>query len=171
MPKKPLRRPYRENGLTYIPLTRGFRALVDRDVAEEAAQWNWFARTKGHGSRNTYAVRTDYSGEKTATIQLHTLVLPPKEGFVVDHINGDTLDNRRCNLRYATLSQNMINRRMPRRRPGARGTYQTLSGRWAAAIAKDGRRCHLGVFDTLDEARSAYNEAALRLHGEFALLS
>lgn len=171
MPRKPLRRPYRENGLVYLPLTRGFRTLLDENVAEQAAKWNWFARTKGHGSNNTYAVRTDYSGEKTATVQIHTLVLPPKEGFVVDHINGDTLDNRRCNLRYATLSQNMINRKMPRSKPGTRGTRQTLTGRWAAVITKDRKTYHLGVFDTLEEARAAYNEAALRLHGEFALLS
>lgn len=170
MPAKPLRRPVIEGAIAYIPLTRGFYALVDADYAEIVCQWNWFARTKSHGSRNTYAVRTDYDGSKQATIQMHSLIRPPRAGLVVDHVNGNTLDNRRVNLRYATRAQNTMNRPMPRKSDGERGTYQLPNGRWRAIIGANGERVYLGVFATHEEARAAYVEAAKQMHGRFAYL-
>lgn len=86
----------------------------------------------------------------------------------VDHVNGDTHDNSATNLRIATRSQNMRNRkRHENNRLGARGVYRKSNGRYAAAISCDGRRYHLGNYDTVEEASIAYRAAAVVAHGEF----
>lgn len=88
----------------------------------------------------------------------------------VDHINGNRLDNRRCNLRLATHEQNMHNAR--RRKDNSSGfkgvSWKVRDRKWYAAIEISGKRIHLGVFDTAEEAHVAYCGAADRLHGEFA---
>jgi hypothetical protein len=88
----------------------------------------------------------------------------------IDHIDGNPRNNRLANLRVATNSQNQGNSR--RRRHSASGFkgayYHKPSGRWRAAIRKDGVRIQLGRFDTPEEAHAAYCKAAAALHGEFA---
>lgn len=112
----------------------------------------------------------------TTNKRLSHLVLPPKKGFLVDHANGQTLDNRRTNLRLATPSQNRANSRRNRAfddsaYPGVtknkfRGEW---TGRWQAALMFKGQRRYLGSFDTEVEAAYAYHEEAVRLYGDFAL--
>lgn len=90
----------------------------------------------------------------------------------VDHINGNRGDNRISNLRLATCSENLCNRvRQKNNTSGLKGVswigqYQ----KWQATIRFGGRNKFLGRFDTKEEAANAYNEAALKHHGEFAML-
>ena len=87
----------------------------------------------------------------------------------VDHINGSRADNRWCNLRAATQSENQANRRVKRSvANGLKGIEKHHSGRWVARICKEGRRYHLGMFDTAEEAHAVYAVCAEALHGEFA---
>lgn len=90
----------------------------------------------------------------------------------IDHINGDKRDNRISNLREATRSQNMCNRRAkPNSRSGIKGVHwHPQARRWRSAIAINGKSKHLGYFDTIDEARDAYAAAAQAVHGDFARL-
>ncbi len=92
---------------------------------------------------------------------------PPEQ---IDHINGNRDDNRRCNLRAATESQNKCN--TPRRRNnccGYKGVhFHKETGKWRARIKFRGLICELGLHDTATLAHSAYVHAAHRLHGEFA---
>ena len=96
------------------------------------------------------------------------------EGFVVDHINGDRLDNRIENLRLATYSQNSANaKRHSRNTSGLKGASRVFkrgkwTGRWQATITYRREQMYLGSFDTKEEAHAAYLEAARRLQGEFA---
>lgn len=92
------------------------------------------------------------------------------DGFV-DHRNGDTLDNRRENLRPATRAQNAWNRgKLSTNRSGHKGVSKDADGRrWIAKIEVNGVR-HRKAFKVLEEAAAWYREAALRLHGEFARL-
>ncbi len=86
----------------------------------------------------------------------------------IDHINCNKLDNRRENLRVATRSQNMFNRTAQRNnRSGLKGVTKR-KGKWTARIQKDGIQYDLGLFNTPEEASTAYTEAAEQLHGEFA---
>lgn len=88
----------------------------------------------------------------------------------IDHANRDRSDNRLCNLREATHSQNMGN--MARRADnscGLKGIYQIPStGRWRARIKAQGKKIELGVHDTKEAAHAAYREGASRYFGEFA---
>lgn len=89
----------------------------------------------------------------------------------VDHRNGNRLDNRIENLREATRSQNCANMGVARHNSsGFKGvSYNRLTGRWHAYISHEGRRHHLGLFGTVEAAAAAYDEAAIRLKGDFAL--
>lgn len=96
------------------------------------------------------------------------------EGKVVDHINGNRLDNRIDNLRLATYSQNSANaKRHSRNTSGLKGASRVKkngkwTGRWQASITYQRRQINLGYFDTKEEAHAAYLEAARSLQGEFA---
>lgn len=94
---------------------------------------------------------------------------PGESGFEIDHINGDTMDNRFCNLRKAVHAENTRNKREARRSAtGCKGVYfDKARNKFSAEVAYEGRRYRLGRFDSLSEARMARDEAARRLHGEF----
>ena len=100
---------------------------------------------------------------------LHREILPPPPGLLVDHINGDRLDNRRSNLRTATPSQNNANSRDRPRKSGFRGVYpHRPTGRWIAQVSVAGRPQHLGIFDDPRDAARAYDLAAREQWGPFA---
>lgn len=152
-----------------IPLTQGQFAIVDDEDAELVlAQGRWFAKRDG---------RTFYAGRKTrrvgggqATLHLHTLLT----GWpLVDHVNGDGLDNRRANLRPATKVENSRNRRLQsNNRSGFRGvSWITAKRRWRASICVQGRRIYLGHYTTPEAAAAAYDAAAREHFGEFARLN
>ena len=82
----------------------------------------------------------------------------------VDHINGDRLDNRFCNLRLVTNSQNQGNRRKILARSGYKGVYPLPTGKWTAQYNK----IHLGVFDTTELAAKAYDKYVIENLGEYA---
>jgi len=88
----------------------------------------------------------------------------------VDHINGDSTDNRLCNLRDATHSQNQANRK--RRRNTASGhkgvSWHQQTGKWRASVIKDGKRHSAGLHDTPELAAKAYLSKATELFGKFA---
>jgi hypothetical protein len=82
----------------------------------------------------------------------------------IDHINGNTLDNRWANLREATRSENNMNRAPD---PNRGASFHKPSGLWQAYIKKNGRQIALGYFKTAEEAHAAYLIAAKTLHGAF----
>jgi hypothetical protein len=88
----------------------------------------------------------------------------------IDHINGDRSDNRFCNLRAATASQNRCNTKLLKRNSaGLKGAHRIKkSNRWGSSIRANGITHHLGTFTTAEEAHSTYVEAAKRMFGEFA---
>lgn len=154
-----------------IPLSNGRVALVDNRAYPLVMRYRpWVALVQG---KRIYAVRRYWEGGKRRSLRMHRLILPGVA--IVDHINGNGLDNRRCNLRDATKSENGFNagpyngRRFKgvsfdkRARPADRP--------WRAMIQAHGRRHYLGHFTTEVEAAMAYDDAARRLHGRFARLN
>lgn len=90
------------------------------------------------------------------------------EGMFVDHIDGDPTNNRRGNLRIVSKTENAANAASRGGASQYRGVSPTRNGRWQAQISREGVRMHLGTYDTEEAAAAAYDEAAIRLHGEFA---
>ncbi len=87
----------------------------------------------------------------------------------IDHINRDPLDNRFANLRPATSLQNSWNSERPLGSVGVKGVTQvTKSDRYFSRIRIGKTRVHLGCFDTVEEAKAAYDAAVVKYHGEFA---
>jgi hypothetical protein len=95
--------------------------------------------------------------------------MKPPRGMVIDHIDGNGLNNCRSNLRICTQRQNNYNKRGKRRFTGVR-RYREGS-KYAARIIKDGKNYYIGSFDDPIEAAKARDRKALELHGEFAHLS
>jgi len=104
---------------------------------------------------------------------MHRFLMQPPPGMQIDHINGDGLDNRRCNLRLATNTQNRRNGKAH-----SDGTsrfkgvcWDKFRGRWRADITFENRSIHLGRFHSETDAAIAYDAAARDLFGEFARLN
>lgn len=146
-----------------IPLTRGKFAIIDDEDAERVNQFTWFFGPQGYAAR-----QGERDGDKRTLIHLHRVIMNAPATMQVDHINGDTLDNRKSNLRLCTHAENVINR------PGRPGEskYKGVSldkrrGRWYARHAKQ----HIGSFATEEEAAQAYDEFVKDKYGEFAWLN
>ena len=107
-------------------------------------------------------------------IKLHRYLLGITDPSIrVDHINRNGLDNRRCNLRLATPSQNQHNKVAYRNnKSGYKGVSWHKGGRkWIAQIKCGEIHKYLGLYRSKEDAANAYNQAALWLHGEFAVLN
>ena len=93
-----------------IPLSKGFVALVDDEDYEFLSQWKWHVNIRG---TNKYAQSRKYirGVGNDKMVKMHRLVMKPKNGEDVDHINGNSLDNRKQNLRLCSRGQNVSNKR------------------------------------------------------------
>jgi hypothetical protein len=143
-----------------IPLNHGFVAVVDDEDYPLVAGSKWSV-TRAHGlPPHAQATR---GGRR---VLMHRLILGCERGVLVDHIDGDGLNNRRGNLRLGTPTLNMQNRRGPARnsKTGVRGVYRhKSSGLYCATVIVDGRRGFEGYFKTLEEADAAVRAARARL--------
>jgi hypothetical protein len=103
---------------------------------------------------------------------MHRQLIAPPAGYVIDHVNGCGLDNRRANLRLATAAQNAWNAGKRSGRSGYKGVWLAKNkGLWRASIVCCGQRKHLGYFRDKCAAAKAYDRAAQEYHGEFAMLN
>lgn len=158
-----------------IPLTKGKVTIVDASDYDWLMQFAWHAHSRTrHGCRQFYAVRamTNFSGvgPRQFHVWMHRVILGCKNREFADHINGDSLDNRRQNLRKSTTAQNAQNAGLcSTNTSGFKGvSFYGLKTGWRAAIRCNGKRFILGNFPTPEEAAKAYDKAAKELHGEFA---
>lgn len=148
----------------FKPLTKGFVALVStQDVALLDAH-SWWASI----GKNTVYVRRSLG---RTTTSLHRGIINPAPDNVVDHKDGNGLDNRRENIREATKPQNSINR-LNRVVPKS-GFYGVAPNRkrWSACIHKESGLIYLGLFKTPEEAARVRDAAAIQEYGEFAVLN
>ncbi len=154
-----------------ILLTRGQCAIVDDSDFPSLNKNRWYALWSAC-TKSFYAVRKSPRSEGHKTIGMARVILGIADKKMnADHINHDTLDNRRTNLRAATHAQNRQNRRgaQSNSATGVLGVYPCKkTGGFQAQIRTNGRVVHLGLFDNIKEASAARAMASIRYHGEFA---
>jgi hypothetical protein len=143
-----------------IPLTKGRTTIVDDDDYDWLFRWNWVFSSSG------YALRTVTENGRRRFFQMHRVIMDAQPGQLVDHIDGNRLNNSRDNLRIVTRSQNNWNRK-PNRGHRYKGVYPHARG-WHARIRVNNRRLHLGYFDEACAAARVYDAAAHHFFGHFA---
>jgi len=162
-----------------IPLTQGQVTIVD-DIDADLAEIKWYARflPKYANGGKFVASRGIYIEGTTRAVYMHRVILSRMLGRellrneYVDHIHGNTLDNRRSEIRLSTPSQNNMNKhKQSNNTSGYKGVYLCKrSNKWRVSIWANGKRKAFGHFDNAADAYIAYCKEAANLHGEFAQL-
>lgn len=146
------------DGTHTVVLTKGYEALIDSADAFMVGKCAWCVSL--NESHRPY-VKGRPDGRKL--VRLHRYLLGFPEG-VIDHINNDPFDNRRCNLRVTTLSMNNANARL---RKNKQVPFKGVAA-WADAFVVTCNGKYVGRFDTAIEAARAYDLAAVAEFGQFA---
>ena len=142
-----------------INLTMGYSTIVDDEDYEWLSVFRWRSLvTKKH----IYAIRGK-------SISIHREIMNAPKGLYVDHIDYNTLNNQRSNLRIATPSQSIVHRRI-KNPTGYIGVHKHYN-KWCASIWLNGTRKHIGLFDTPEEAAKARDDLARQRYGEFEELN
>lgn len=147
---------------------RGKFAKVSPEDYDELSKFKWYVNNRG------YAARMSRLNGKRKTVLMHRSVLNAEIGTEIDHANQEPLDNRRCNLRFATREENQRNKYKPKGKSKYKGVHPRSTDpyrKWMASIRFDGETHTLGHFFTEEEAAIAYDKAALEHHGEFAAIN
>lgn len=154
------------------PLDERYVTLVDVQDLPLVLRYPWRVIKGASGNHYVYAKSAGRG------LYLHRLIANTPRGFETDHRNGLSLDNRRSNLRIATMSQNSANTGKPRRADGKQHTsrfkgvsWSAERGKWRALITVNGQRRNLGRYTTEEEAAAVYDRAAFQAWGEFAFLN
>lgn len=142
---------------------RGDTFLIDKDDYVKVKDYCW--RKDKHG----YIVANSKNG-KNQTIKLHRIIMDVDSSKLVDHKNWDKSDNRKCNLRIATKSQNNVNIKLKSNNStGYQGvTLNKVTNHYVARISLNGKRIYLGTFQTFEEAVKARRKAEIILHREWS---
>jgi len=145
-------------------IAKGKTTLIDKSDYDMVSKYRW--------NYNNGAVCTNIKvGERRTTMKLHRYLLGLKKGYgIVDHINGNPLDNRRSNLRLCNNAQNKSNAdKHIDNKSGYKGvSWAKHAGKWQATIGANNKQYYLGLYDDPKEAYKAYVEAAKKYHKEYA---
>ena len=161
-----------------MKLNKGYTTLLDREDYVRLREYTWFVKDNGTGGK-LYVVRKYGPRKKRRIEYMARNIIDAPKGLYVDHINGDTLDNRKRNLRLCTTQQNAGNSIKPRhgrvskykgvqRMPPAK---KATSKKWFAQIHIDGKCFYLGSAHTEKGAARLYDKAAVLAYGKFARLN
>lgn len=149
-----------------IPLSQGVFALVDDEDVERLRTRHWFASRR---MKSYFYASSRVSGHRV--LDMHRFIMDAQPGQIVDHINGDGLDNRRANLRICTHRQNMANRKRSKHASTPYKGVQRNGKRWVAVLVDGGKRYRLYGFKTPEAAAAAYDIIAVLRFGVFARLN
>ncbi len=152
-----------------IPLTRGMVAMVDDDDYELVAGRKWTVSINRAG--NCYAISHVRRG--LPNIRMHRLILGARQGEMVDHKDGNGLNNTRENIRLCTAGDNQHNRGPhPRNKSGYKGvSWDEGRGKWFVKIRLEYQQIFLTYTDNCFDGAYIYDQAAMQLHGDFARLN
>lgn len=151
-----------------LKLSTGEFTFLDSEDYLKFCKYSWYGHKNG---KTTYVERMKCSKGKRISIKLHRVILKAPPGVEVDHINRNGLDNRKCNLRLASRIENCRNLS---KRSGGSSKYKGVDWRAAhkkfrARITVNKRLIELGYFESAKKAALAYDRAAVKYFGVFAL--
>lgn len=143
-----------------IPLTQGQVAVVDNGDLDALSGHSWFAHYDR--SRDCYvAATTLHTGPRPITVRMHEFLVPTLEGYTVDHIDRDPLNNQRHNLRIANTMQQALNKG-PYSSSEYKGvSFKTANRKYVAQMQGLGKKIYIGLFDSPTDAALAYDGAVL----------
>lgn len=149
-----------------MPLTQGKTTLVDVEDFEYLNQYKWYCSFSGKKYYVKRAINNKY-------IYMHRQIMNPPVNMQIDHINGNSLDNRKNNLRICTNAQNTKNRKASKNNTSGykRVHWDKHTNKWIAGITINRKTKYLGCFNVKEDAAKAYNEAAIKHYKEFAVLN
>jgi hypothetical protein len=160
--------------IQHIQIADGVFATVDDDGFDELSKYCWYLDDNGRATRVEH-VYLGFKKYKSRHVRMHHDVIGrPPEGLVIDHINNNRLDNRLCNLQFATQKQNSQKTIKQCRKTSSKYKgvcWDKERKKWMAYLKTGGRRVFTKRFDTELEAARAYNAKAREVFGEFALLN
>jgi hypothetical protein len=154
----------------------GYNILIDKTDIDKVMAIDWFI-TKRPKIKDIYVAHYDHikngKKNKTKSLFLHRYIANAQKNEMIDHINMNTLDNRKNNLRLCDKSQNACNAgKSAANKSGYKGvSWDKRKGNWRAYIVKNKKQYYLGNFVNIEAAHAAYCKAAKELHGEFARLA
>lgn len=151
-----------------IKLSAGKETIVDDDDFDFLSQFTWtFCPSRTVKTGYAYTFRA-LPSRKLTWFLMHRLIMMAEKGQIVDHKNGNSLDNRRCNLRFVTRSQSAMNQKLhANNTSGYTGVWLVHRKYPCASIQVNKKVIYLGMFKTVELAAAAYDNAARKYFGEF----
>jgi hypothetical protein len=148
-----------------IQLTQNQVALVDDEDFEYLSQWKWYARW------STFTETFYAASNKAPMDSMHAQIMKTPKGMRTDHIDGNTLNNQKSNLRICTHAENLRNRGKGKNNTSGYKGVSKHNKKWRVRIGVDNRVIRYGCYDTPELAARAYDELAKKYFGEFARLN
>lgn len=151
-----------------LKTNKGIEFIIDSEDYDVIKNHTWYRSKIGYIVSDIFINKN-----KNNQIRLHRLIMNADNKMLIDHIDGNKLDNRKCNLRLATKQENARNSKIPKSNTSQ---YKNVSFRkdrnkWRSYINISGKQISLGHFETKEEAAIAYNNAAIFHFKEFARLN
>lgn len=150
----------------------GHDVTIDDEDYEKIKNYNWGAYKHHNGCYYVISKKRKCTMVGWETIRIHRVIMDAPKGMSVDHINHDTLDNRKSNLRICTNAENRRNSISRKGLSKYKGvSFSKEMKKWQACIFPNKKAIRLGFFDIESEAAIAYNIAAKKYFGEYASLN
>lgn len=152
-----------DNSSVYIYLNKSNNpAIIDLDDYDKVKDFYWDVND------GNYVYTRKTKNRKTIRIFLHRLIMPIfDDNLFIDHINGNPLDNRKCNLRVVTIQQNCCNRKKQINNTTGHTGVTMNRGKFLAFLTQNHKNIHLGYYDNLEDAVKAREDAEIRYFGEY----
>ena len=156
-----------------IKLSQGFETLVDDEDYKYLKKMKWYVLIQPNGRKYAIANGWDFIKHKRFSIRMHRVITKATKGKDVDHLNSNGLDNRKCNLRLCSRSENLGRKRVFIKKTSKfRGiSYDKNRDKWKARIRFNKKQVFIGRFSSENEAAEAYNYKSASLSKEYAILN
>lgn len=158
-----------DESIRHIALTKNQFSVVDAEDYECINAFAWQAKWDAHTKQFRAERSIRLESGKRRSLGMHRQIMGDPEGLLVDHMNHNTLDNRKINLRTCTQSQNSMNRRVrSHNKLGLKGVSK-MGNRYSAHVTTNGKKTYLGCFKSPELAYAEHIRASKQVHGEFSI--